>query len=758
MAVRVHAVGAYGATDAEFREALDQIGGEGRGSARFRIGSSGQWQWAHASVWGVNGAEIDQALATLRVPALRVTSSDAVLWMLMLTAPGKDRFYGVHHFTTVGRVPEEPAPQDEQEDEDFPEDELEEIAGINRFIPELEFLWDAEEEARLKALYAAEEEASVPGLDAYTDYGVSLPAPVIEAMKQDPHRGWYIAFLAHASQIVEALENYGFDVDPVALRELLTVGPLTSVEQDADVGNMPRFLHTLGIVGVFQDAQDDEEPVADVVPEEKPETEDVDWSAHPPGEILEKFDAVLAGCPLTEITGGPIEVQQAPLLHLLSHLLDEDPAMFVQLEFADEAAQPGRQWAEVDALEARQQGCTWQLGFETPCWWYGVFELMELQSHILAMSLPKLPEGTRVEIALLVAGLSEQCHRYAGTYCNQRLQLHRAYPSQSADVLNDALALVEQVIGFKAIALASEEEASAVRRSYQRSQGEPPKIRNGKILPEVGERDDVVRTLLFDRFENRGPWDIAAARLRVEEEWQAYEQLCQPAEQEDDEDSADPEEQSEELANFNAMLQKMTAAAEELQQAKIVPHSEEVIYAGRTGRFLRASMADLPHISPQSLEEHTATLESLGFRSIGDFVGDVDQRQEITRCYAGHPQAVSLLGHRNANNQLGWAADSHGMVSVDFSNGSIEFHTHFEDGSVLVTTSLDATRSKPEADIYLRCYEDLPVTGLWEKHLDGIARFQSHRGTIPVDHTRFSDPVQFLTLMDALFCRFMGED
>ena len=117
---------------------------------------------------------------------LRVTSSDAVLWMLTLTGAGKDRFRGVHHFTQVGTEPEEPKQHEDEHDEDFPDDELEEVAGINKFIPELQFLWDSEEEARLKKEYAEEEAATVEGLDDYTDYGVTLPEAVIEEMKRHP--------------------------------------------------------------------------------------------------------------------------------------------------------------------------------------------------------------------------------------------------------------------------------------------------------------------------------------------------------------------------------------------------------------------------------------------------------------------------------------------------------------------------------------------------------------------------------------------
>ena len=217
MSVRIHVVGAYGATEAEFRTALDLIGGEGNGSQQFRLGSSGKWMWANASVWTVGGSDIDDALSSLSVPALRVTSSDAVLWMLTLTGAGKDRFHGVHYFAQVGAEPEEPQQQEDEQDEDFPDNELEEVAGINKFIPELQFLWDSEEEARLKKEYAEEEAVTVKGLDDYTDYGVRLPEAVIEEMKRYPDRADYTAFMGHGPQIVEALEDFGFEFDHALL-------------------------------------------------------------------------------------------------------------------------------------------------------------------------------------------------------------------------------------------------------------------------------------------------------------------------------------------------------------------------------------------------------------------------------------------------------------------------------------------------------------------------------------------------------------
>jgi hypothetical protein len=383
--------------------------------------------------------------------------------------------------------------------------------------------------------------------------------------------------------------------------------------------------------------------------------------------------------------------------------------------------------------------------------WYHVEVPDALELNDLAAPLGALPEGTRVELTFVVEGLAEQVHRYAGVCRERCFELERAYPQATASVLTEALELVEEIFRPGSIALSSEAEESEVRRVYQRAQGEAPKIRNGKIMPQYGSRGVVVQTLFFERFQNRGPWDIAAARKLVEDDWEEYDQIVNPTDdEEDDEDEVTPKN-----SQLDEMLQKMNEAVARRKEAMAVPHSEEVLYAGRTGRFFRASMSDLEHITAERLDEHDRALQALGFHCVGDSVGEVGERQEITRCYAGN-QAISLLSHRKADNQYDWAPVSNGAVLVDFSPGVKEFHTHFEDGTTLVTTSVDAITSKPEAGVYIRCYEEIPVTKLWEKHVSGIARFKEHRHTTPVDHLKFRKPAELLAQVDDLFCRFLG--
>ncbi len=757
MSVRVHVVGAYGAEESEFRAALDTIGDEGNGSQRFRMGSSGKWMWANASVWHVGSSAIDAALSTLSAPALRVTSSDGVMWMIAITGAGRDRFHGAHHFTYVGEAPAELDQSEADEDDEFPADELDEVAGINKFIPELQFLWDADEEARLMKEYAEEEAATVEGLDDYTDYGVSLPDAVVQEMKRNPARAAYTAFMSHGQQIVDALDEFGFEFDRNAVFTLLTVGPMTERELDSDVGNMQRFLEALGIEGVFLD---EPEPLAgDADEAEIQGAETRDWSDYPPDALFEKVQPLRAECALSQIVGGNVNVTHLACLHRMSHLFAEDPVTSLVVELPAAITPQVESWCDLSGLEVQHVGTQWQFCFETCHWWSDVEDPQELDTNGLTEALGSFPPGTRIELTCVVDGLREKCHRYVGTIGSDRFVVERAYPAVSAEILGEALELVAQTLGSKSIKVLSAAEEEAARHAYQRSEGEALKMRNSKIMPEPGSRECVVQALMLERFKERGPWDTAGACELIDADWQMYEEVANPS-KEDAADELGSDGQADEAGEFDpsftAMLQAMSNATVEFNEAKKVPHSSDVLYEGQTGKFLRASMADLTHIPRDRLQEHDATLARLGFRPIVDSVGDVDQRQELTRCYGGHSQAISLLGHRNENNQFGWVEDNDGATLVDFSRGSMEFHTDFEDGSSLVTSSVDTVTSQPHAGIYVRSYEGVPVTRLWEKHLDGIQRFNEHRQTQPVDHMRFSDPAKMMARADRLFARFLG--
>lgn len=762
MAIRIHVLGALGVTREELLAALDTIGDDGHGSQRFRLGASNNWQWAQGSVWHVDGDAIDRALAPLAVPTFRVTTVDGVLWMLTLQAPGQEPFHGVHHFTGVGSEPNtSAAAPDICDDPDFPADDFDEIAGIHRYIPELEFLWDEDEEARVRAQLAQETEETVPGLDEYTSYGASLPPETIEAMRRAPHRAPYLALHAHSRQIVDALQEFGIPCDREALLALLTTGPLTAREQHSDVGNLPRFLDLLGVAGVFQESGEDE-AAGEEAPAEPTETPRLNLANHAGKALGKRFDKLLPKIELRAIEGGVVETSHLALLHLLSHLLCEHPDARLAIQMPAGDYEPSSCWEPLEALEVVAEPNGWRFCWKNaPYSWYGVAEPRHLNEHSITAAVRDLPDGTRWDLAMRVDGLREKCHRYSGVYASGRWRIEQAYPAVTHDQLSEVLALVANIFHCQQpIPLVSEDEAAAVRRSYRRANGQPAKIRRSKVKIEYGTGATVVQAILFERYKNSGPWDVVAARNLVEEDWEEFDEMMADdssednADDEDDGESLSPAEAAE-LEQFNEKMKQLNASLEALKQRHVVAHRPDVAYEGSTGCYWHANFADLPHVPASLLDETDAALKQFGFSSLGDFAADVDQRQSITRCYAGHPEAVALFSHRQPDNSMGWASMDNSLVSVDFSKGNFEFHTDFEDGTCLTTASVDGARSNPEAGVFVRCYEEIPLTKLWEKHLDGIKRFRQHRRTQPRDHRPLAEPAALLARMDRLFATMM---
>ena len=143
MSTRIHVVAARGDSAGEFQDALHGARSAGPGESTcspFHFGSSGDWQWATASVWHIGAAEIDQAIATLPGVTLRTTTSDGILWMITVVGSGRDVFHGVHFFAAGGWDADDP--DERNEDPDFPEHQPDEVAGIDRDDPDVQFLWE----------------------------------------------------------------------------------------------------------------------------------------------------------------------------------------------------------------------------------------------------------------------------------------------------------------------------------------------------------------------------------------------------------------------------------------------------------------------------------------------------------------------------------------------------------------------------------------------------------------------------------------
>jgi hypothetical protein len=516
----------------------------------------------------------------------------------------------------------------------------------------------------------------------------------------------------------------------------------------------------LGVTGVFEEPLEDE-----VTNQAVPKNKDIDApfpldvARYPTGLLAKKFSALLAQFPLTEIKGGNVLVAHLGLLHLLSHLMSSEPAASLCIHVPTSTFQPNCFWEHGEDLEVAHNGEDWRFYWNSPS--YTWMALSSPEDFFLAKTLPKTPEGTSWELDLSVDGLREKMHRYAGTYQKGCWSVEQSYPAISAVQLSGAVALMECVSDNRPpLPLFNDDEARALRRNVLRAHDEPARIRNGKIQKWPGTEKTIVQTLLFERYRDNGPWDVRVANDLYEKSWQEFAELIDVDDFEETDDNLDAivsgHEESHEIGDLKGAFNQMKAMHNAMEENKAVPHRNKVAYKGITGAFCEADLTELPEVTPSRLAKFDADMQSLGLSAVGDFVSDANKRHSIARCYAGNQHAVAIISHRKENNKIGWMSEGREIFSVDFSNGTVEFQTDFEDGSCLTTSSIDAAHSIPERGICIRSYEDLSILELWKKHQAGILCFQKHRQTQPVDHLQLRDHSAFLARIDKLFGKLLG--
>lgn len=751
MAHRIHVVAVLSPTDFNLEQALLSLRMQEQSHCSpFRFGSSGNWQWATASVWHVGGDEIDRVLATLECVALRTTTSDGVLWTLTVTGESCDTFRGVHFFTSVGSTDWDVVAYkvgDDEVDSDFPENEPDEVAGIDRDDSELQFLWDNAEAEVIESQLLAKAARETPWRE-YLDYGVVFPEETLRQMEELPSlAAQRMAFYAHGEQIADVLAMRGVTFDRDAMVHLLTVGPLTEWERESDFGNLFRFLSLLGINGVI------DEPLT-ALPEAtvEPKASGVDWSKYNGTEHLDAVRALTEGRELKPIGGGPIELKFTDIVHLLTvaNFCDaDDGAVMIRLQFATDDVELAEAWTNVGqrGIDFERAGRRCTIALKPMPFWLRVEDHSEFARHSVVNALATLPEGVEVELVHSVAGTSDGCHRYRGTIHNCGIQLISAHPQLTTSDIRDVLALRELTLGSTAIPIDNAEEELRIREAYYDETGDKARIRNGRIKTDGG-RNAVVRCKFVTQFIDRGPWDIAGAerrRLAVAAELDAIlngsNKSC------DAEEMLDPAATAE-AAAWAARLEEM---AKRMQLAKMVPRTDEVIFDGKVSRYFHAPILALEQVTSEEIADKDQQFAALGFAWVCDSASE-KFGETISRSYAGVSNAIAMYERRTASNSHSINGDGH---VLDLSNGMHEFQTHFQDGSTLVTNDIDSAKSIPKKRVFVRIYEGLTVAELWTKHLDGVDRLIGKRKTMPRDHQDFQTPSAFARIVDELIHRYL---
>ncbi|MEK6247560.1 MAG: hypothetical protein N2C12_05225, partial [Planctomycetales bacterium] len=99
MATRAHIAAAIGSNRDDFTQAFAkklQVDPD-----QLQIEENGDWLHLSASVWGVDGSDLDAVLGSMAGPCLRATTEDDSRWYLHLFKDGEETFHMCYEFSLL---------------------------------------------------------------------------------------------------------------------------------------------------------------------------------------------------------------------------------------------------------------------------------------------------------------------------------------------------------------------------------------------------------------------------------------------------------------------------------------------------------------------------------------------------------------------------------------------------------------------------------------------------------------------------------
>jgi hypothetical protein len=430
MSVRLHVAAARDVTREQFVEAFARKFGDRWGEVQ--TSSDNGWHWFTASVWGVAGGDLDEALAALPGPALRVTTEDACRWYLILRAPGQEAHVLCHQFSDLPR-----GDADENAD-DAPDP--------------LAFLRDPES-VNLKPLPEPCDEIR----ERFRDLGRPLPDDLIESLRGFGYTRIQRALQQHfAQETVDALERCGVPHDRDEVVGCLTGATVDEKEYHDDIGNLPRFLVALGLEGEWRQTLE--------LQLNPPEDEACEPA--PPPDPREKIDAIASRA--GEMT--PVPVRDGPAIVPL------DRAIHV----ADVAWYCG-EWVQAAWTLDLPPGGAAGFGLQSAGDTYVVIggERVEVgeeavipcHQHVdrspLSAALQALPDGTRIDLVTVgQEPMDEKAEaarmRFAGTVECGAWRIEAAWPEAPREAIEAAVDLTVAAEAGGGLTARDEAEAEAI--------------------------------------------------------------------------------------------------------------------------------------------------------------------------------------------------------------------------------------------------------------------------------------------------------
>jgi hypothetical protein len=648
---------------------------------QLEIRANGDWSWFTTSVWGVSAGDLNRGLCKLARPALQFTTSDGDRWYLTIHGGPRGQVHFLHEFSYHSYAPD-PAEDAERQAQ---VDHREEPPTVD---PRLAFL--------------EEDRPPVPDrpkapfdliADSLNELGAHIPDEFRASIAELPYSAAANQYrIWHAEQVSNALAEAGISHDAAAVRSVLLWERITEAESGGDLGNLPRLLSVLGLGGEWDEwIRQAEAPPPPPEPEQQAPVVEVSPS-QPPADLFGPVLAIVEPLGLTPVSGGPINLPLADLTLIrffVEALSIHDTAGFVlsvrlpadfdrtQLSALEDVGN-GSVEVTVDGLRAGGDNHLW-------------FSKRDLKNQLgkkLSRLLYHLPYGSTIDVAFAHAAKPALNQRYRGPVVAGEWQISETLPPLTSEALSGALDLARRAAKDPTkYKLRDEAEAHAVAELARRD----PNLWDMKIQ-QMGRtvwcESDICGHLSKVIFRHRysGHWDVAAHDREAAEQYEKHLD----------------------------MQRQMRRAGAQAARRRAAPHDEAVLYQGKLGLYWRSDFTGLTDLEQETREKIDASLIGLGFLPVGDVVAK-KQRDIVMRTYAagdGHSYAV-LLAKRTM--YLGY-----------------QFLSRFADGSILITTTNASENSLPELKLYYNAHSGLEVAALHEKHQWAIARFRTHKWTVPI--------------------------
>ena len=589
--------------------------------------------------------------------------------------------------------------------------DLDDVAGILREDSELGFLWDKEEERRLRELNRNAKKERIVAKGFVSDFeanGIGLPHDLREKLlkKNQPHQIIKEFFGWQKKAIAGVFTEIGLPYRKSTLREAFTTDAWISDEFEMS-GSLHKVLESIGAVPAIQesqefsdgDAQDRSGSDAETI--HSGDEEHPYWGSPPRKACLEKAYEQSNSLELADVESTfKVPLTQLDLLAQVALTVSSKGTCLVGIELPD-----GQKIVDDDIRGA-------DVCYDGETQFLDVFDGFMRERHPFVENAPEpahpaevhdyialLPDGTRLDLRVGGDDLNATM-RWTGYVRKSQFCIEQHRAGLAVKDQKKAIKLFRETNGldsyeFKTAKLMK--RMLEVEKSYKDFQEFSNPKYDGKTVtwtpPFSFFATEAIFRVLFEGTSLDASAIHEQAQAEEDEFWDGIEQLDRELQA-----GHKPKRKGRKLYEKNRI------AIFEMKSSAVSADSEQ--------RKMLASYAK--------------DLDSVGFSHVGNMICDV-LGTGVAACFSG-------------------GDDIHAHVMISFLTLP-EFWTRFENDDVLVTNFF-SNESDPQNGVFFRSYpSDTGIPKLFQKHQDGIKKVKRHRGTAPIVHgqelSHFAEQLHF---------------